>query len=193
MAIISFAGVSKCYLMDEALRNVSFEIQEGSITGVVGPNGAGKTTLIKIALGLILPDSGQVNVNSYITNKRENGFLRSVGFVSGLAISFLINIIIGSSAFYITNARGVISMVEQFKSFLAGRLIPLNALSRISFLIYQPFAFLFFTPLVVFTDQIDVYQSIEIISGSIISIILLLILAVWKYSKGIKRYESVGI
>ena len=83
MAIINFAGVSKCYLMDEALRNVSFEIQEGSITGVVGPNGAGKTTLIKIALGLILPNSGQVNVNSYIPNKRENGFLRSVGFVSG--------------------------------------------------------------------------------------------------------------
>ena len=117
------------------------------------------------------------------------GFL----FVSGIIISYLINIIIGSSAFYITNARGVISMVEQFKSFLTGRLIPLNALPQLGFLIFQPFSFLFFIPLTVFTNEINTNDYSRIILGSIISIITLYLIAFVFYSRGIRRYEGIGI
>ncbi|MFB6215902.1 MAG: ATP-binding cassette domain-containing protein, partial [Candidatus Aenigmatarchaeota archaeon] len=46
----------------EALRGVSFEVDEGEIFGIVGPNGAGKTTLVNILSGLIYRDSGTVQV-----------------------------------------------------------------------------------------------------------------------------------
>jgi branched-chain amino acid transport system ATP-binding protein len=49
----TFGGVT-------ALENVSFDAEEGLITGVIGPNGAGKTTLFNIATGLYSQDSGKV-------------------------------------------------------------------------------------------------------------------------------------
>jgi len=44
----------------QVLRNVSFEIFEGSTVGLIGPNGAGKTTLFNIINGFIKPDSGSI-------------------------------------------------------------------------------------------------------------------------------------
>jgi ABC-2 type transport system ATP-binding protein len=46
----------------EVLRGVSFHAQEGEILGFLGPNGAGKTTTIKVILGLIRPDAGNVTI-----------------------------------------------------------------------------------------------------------------------------------
>ncbi len=61
------------------LRGISFSAGEGEILGFLGPNGAGKTTTIKIILGLIKPDSGNVSVLgrsiSDTHTKRAVGFL----------------------------------------------------------------------------------------------------------------------
>jgi len=46
----------------EAVRGVSFEVQQGETFGLLGPNGAGKTTSIKAILGLIHPDSGAIKL-----------------------------------------------------------------------------------------------------------------------------------
>ena len=43
-----------------ALKNVSFSIEAGRITGFIGRNGAGKTTTIKSMLNLVHPDSGEI-------------------------------------------------------------------------------------------------------------------------------------
>ncbi|WP_277556115.1 ABC transporter ATP-binding protein [Halobaculum limi] len=45
-----------------AVDGVSFDLAQGSVTGVLGPNGAGKTTLIKCILGMVLPDEGRVEL-----------------------------------------------------------------------------------------------------------------------------------
>lgn len=49
----------------EVLQDVSFQLEDGSLTGVVGPNGAGKSTLLKILVGLLKPLKGEVLFNSY--------------------------------------------------------------------------------------------------------------------------------
>ncbi len=60
--IINVVGMSKSYGKKLVLDNVSFEIEEGSIVGLLGPNGCGKTTLIKILTGLIKDHTGTVKI-----------------------------------------------------------------------------------------------------------------------------------
>ena len=50
------------YFGNEAVTNVSFEIESGKLVGIIGPNGAGKSTLIKALLGLIPIDRGHVRI-----------------------------------------------------------------------------------------------------------------------------------
>jgi ABC-type polysaccharide/polyol phosphate transport system ATPase subunit len=47
-----------------ALRNVSFEVQEGESVGLVGANGCGKSTLLKLIAGVMIPDEGTAAVRS---------------------------------------------------------------------------------------------------------------------------------
>ncbi len=56
-----------------ALKNLSFLVNRGSITGIVGGNGAGKTTLIKILAGMLLPTQGSVTIEgkTYHDHARE--------------------------------------------------------------------------------------------------------------------------
>jgi ABC-2 type transport system ATP-binding protein len=63
----------------EALKDISFEVQQGEILGLLGPNGAGKTTLIKILSTLLIPSSGDAWVNGYHIEKNENDVRASVG------------------------------------------------------------------------------------------------------------------
>ena len=44
------------------IRDLSFELDSGAVLGLIGPNGAGKTTAIRIGCGLIVPDSGSVEI-----------------------------------------------------------------------------------------------------------------------------------
>lgn len=61
-AILNLQNVSKSYAGKFAVKDVSFEIGSGEIVGFLGPNGAGKTTSLRMALGLIKPDTGTVSL-----------------------------------------------------------------------------------------------------------------------------------
>jgi ABC-2 type transport system ATP-binding protein len=56
------SGLRKRYGPVEAVRGISFEINDGEIFGLLGPNGAGKTTTIECVLGLTSPDEGSINI-----------------------------------------------------------------------------------------------------------------------------------
>jgi len=62
MSLIWVKDLVKSYGKVIAVDGLSLSVEEGSIMGLIGPNGAGKTTTIKIILGLLRPDRGQVKV-----------------------------------------------------------------------------------------------------------------------------------
>ena len=78
IAPLSLQSVSKSYGGKPAVNDVSFTVEPGQIVGFLGPNGAGKTTTLRMALGLIKPDSGTVNL--FGETPGENAFGR-VGFL----------------------------------------------------------------------------------------------------------------
>ena len=59
---LSLQSVSKSFGGKPAVTDVSFTVKPGEIIGFLGPNGAGKTTTLRMALGLIKPDSGAVKL-----------------------------------------------------------------------------------------------------------------------------------
>jgi ABC-2 type transport system ATP-binding protein len=61
-AVLSTHGLSKHYGSRPAVRDLDLEVRRGEVFGFLGPNGAGKTTTIRMALGLIRPTAGWVEV-----------------------------------------------------------------------------------------------------------------------------------
>jgi len=60
MKILTVENLSKSFGGIHANRDISFEVEEGSILGVIGPNGAGKSTLFDLITGFTKPDTGKV-------------------------------------------------------------------------------------------------------------------------------------
>jgi len=58
--MLSIRSISRSFNGHPALTDVSFDVQDGLMTGFVGANGAGKTTAMRIILGVLSPDSGEV-------------------------------------------------------------------------------------------------------------------------------------
>ena len=59
---ISVRHINKNYGNFVAVKDLSFEVSEGSIFGLLGPNGAGKTTTIRMLVNVTMPDSGEIRV-----------------------------------------------------------------------------------------------------------------------------------
>lgn len=57
--VLSISSLSKYYGRIHAVDNLSLEVEEGNVFGLLGPNGSGKTTTLGMILGIILPDSGK--------------------------------------------------------------------------------------------------------------------------------------
>jgi len=86
-AAVKFDQVVKHYDNFEALKGISFEVEEGSFFGLLGPNGAGKSTLINAMSGLVTPTSGSIQVQGFdvISDYRETR--RRLGLVPQELIS----------------------------------------------------------------------------------------------------------
>jgi lipooligosaccharide transport system ATP-binding protein len=60
--VLSVRGLRKSYGAQVVLAGVDFSLRRGECFGLLGPNGAGKTTTLRLALGLITPDAGEISV-----------------------------------------------------------------------------------------------------------------------------------
>src|SRR5499426_390641 len=62
-AVLQVEKLSKSFGGITAVNDVSFDVREGEILGVIGPNGSGKSTLFNCILGQLVPDRGSVRVD----------------------------------------------------------------------------------------------------------------------------------
>ena len=60
MSLLEIKNISKRFGGLQAVKDVSFSVQQGSIKAVIGPNGAGKTTLFNLVSGFLCPDAGAI-------------------------------------------------------------------------------------------------------------------------------------
>lgn len=67
----------------KAVDDISFSIEEGEIVGYIGPNGAGKSTTIKILSGILIPDSGECQIDGMTPWKDRVRYVKKIGVVFG--------------------------------------------------------------------------------------------------------------
>ncbi|HHY10779.1 MAG TPA: ABC transporter ATP-binding protein [Firmicutes bacterium] len=81
--MLQLAGVSKKYkgASNYAVRNLDLNVKRGEIFGFLGPNGAGKTTTIKMIVGLLAADCGEITVNGFNVKADPIAAKRACGFV----------------------------------------------------------------------------------------------------------------
>ena len=66
---------------EPTLKNISFEVEDGEIFGIVGKNGAGKSTTIKSIMGIVPFESGEILVNGYNIKTNPNEAKLTIGYV----------------------------------------------------------------------------------------------------------------
>ena len=79
---LEIIDLSKTYDSKEAVRNISFKVNENEIIGILGPNGCGKTTTIGMILGLLKPTKGKVLINGFEIEKQRVELLNELNFIS---------------------------------------------------------------------------------------------------------------
>ncbi len=77
----SLSGIAKRY-PHFALQDISLDLPEGQVMGLVGVNGAGKTTLLRLLTGLAAPDAGEVTVLGHRLPEAQVAAKRNIGFAS---------------------------------------------------------------------------------------------------------------
>jgi len=75
-----------------AVKNVSFDVKQGEILGIVGANGSGKTTLLRIISGIYQPDSGKVEINGKLAPILQlgTGFNSELNAIDNITISAML-------------------------------------------------------------------------------------------------------
>ena len=80
--LVRVNNLTKNFSNFEAVKEISFSINESEILGLLGPNGCGKTTTIGMMLGLLKPTSGEVIINGLNVEKNRINLLKKMNFIS---------------------------------------------------------------------------------------------------------------
>ncbi|WP_442601282.1 ABC transporter ATP-binding protein [Paenibacillus sp. KN14-4R] len=82
-----FAGIrslfTRGYIEKEAVKGVSFSIEQGDFVGYIGPNGAGKSTTIKMLTGILHPSAGEITIHGLSPQQDRRKVVRRLGVVFG--------------------------------------------------------------------------------------------------------------
>lgn len=85
MAAITLQNITKTYNEGEvkAVNNISFEVEEGELFGLIGPDGAGKTSIFRILTTLLLADEGTATVSGFDVVADYEQIRQCVGYMPG--------------------------------------------------------------------------------------------------------------
>ncbi|TDE03016.1 ABC transporter ATP-binding protein [Flavobacterium sandaracinum] len=83
MMSISVKNISKSYNKLKAVENITFDVKEGELFGLIGPDGAGKTTIFRILTTLLVANEGSAEVAGYDVIKGLKEIRNSVGYMPG--------------------------------------------------------------------------------------------------------------
>lgn len=86
--MITVKNLSKAFEHVQALNDVSFAVEKGTLCGLLGPNGAGKSTLFKIMMGLLEPDAGEIELAGGRPRFGESDYKRKIGYAPETAILY---------------------------------------------------------------------------------------------------------
>lgn len=75
MNLIEFKSVTKTFGRFKAVDNLSFQIGQGCVCGILGPNGSGKTTTLNLLVSVLKPAQGEVRINPSMTTSQRIGFV----------------------------------------------------------------------------------------------------------------------
>lgn len=81
--MIEVSDLSKVYREGRGIRSINFRIDPGTAFGFLGPNGAGKTTTIRLLMGFLKPDSGQVTINDRDCWREKTEVKKFVSYLPG--------------------------------------------------------------------------------------------------------------
>ena len=80
--MISLKNITKSFGDFEAVKNLSIEVNDGEIYGLLGSNGAGKSTTINILLGFLEPDNGEAFIDGINVTKHADNARKKIGYIS---------------------------------------------------------------------------------------------------------------
>ncbi|HEY5525716.1 MAG TPA: ABC transporter ATP-binding protein, partial [Clostridium sp.] len=81
MKVLEIKGVKKKLGKREIIKGIDLSVEEGEIFGFLGPNGAGKTTTIRMLVGLIAPNEGEISICGHNVQMEKEKALKNVGAV----------------------------------------------------------------------------------------------------------------
>ena len=131
--VIESSGISKRFGEIQALKDISFSVNESEIFGFIGPDGAGKTTLFRIITTLLLPDDGEMKVLDMDCKTHFKELRKNIGYMPGRFslyhdLSVEENLNFYATVFGTTVKENydlisdIYSHIEPFKKRLAGKL-----------------------------------------------------------------------
>ena len=80
--LVEVKNLKKKYGLNEAVKNISFNIHKDEILGLLGPNGCGKTTTIGMLLGLLKPSNGEILIEGKKIEENRTETLQKINFIS---------------------------------------------------------------------------------------------------------------
>ncbi|MCF8370998.1 MAG: ABC transporter ATP-binding protein [Bacteroidales bacterium] len=133
MKIAQIHNLSKSYSDTQALKNISLEVEQGELFGLIGPDGAGKTTLFRILVSLLLPDKGEVFLLGKDVKKDFKELRQHIGYMPG-RFSLYEDLTVEENLYFYATVFGttiqenyhlikdIYQQIEMFKTRRAGKL-----------------------------------------------------------------------
>jgi ABC-2 type transport system ATP-binding protein len=135
--MLEVSQLTRCYGNFVAVEQVSFNIGQGEIVGLLGHNGAGKTTIMKMLSGYLEPNSGHIKVNGIDLTHEPKSVQRQLGYLPE-SLPVYAELVVADYLDYVATLKGLrgldksrdIKRVIEATDIGAKLLQPINTLSR---------------------------------------------------------------